>query len=594
MSARKASSSTVFKAKYDYEKKLLLSCGKNPKQLFSYVNRQQAPKRPVAIQPQSGALITAPEDVARELNLYFQSVFQQPTFPPTAPTPEAGPFNHPFLISSDEVFQHLHSLNPSTSPGPDDHHPALLKNCAHTLAIPLAIIYRHCINEGSFPDSWKTATVIPIHKSGPTSLASNYRPISLLSVISKIFEKILHSYLSTWLNQNFPISDSQHGFRKGKSCLTNLLTATEHWTKFLDSRNACDVIYFDFAKAFDSVPHDTLLAKLSSISIPPFLYSLLYSYLTNRKQRVRISSAHSSWVPVTSGVPQGSVLGPLLFLIFINDLPECISSFHLLFADDLKIYCCVNNISDAASLQNDVNAILNWAAQNGLKINEQKCQVLHLGNKNAKFQYFIGAVRIPDTLQARDLGVIVDSHLKFHVQALAASAKARRVGNYLLKFLSFVNCATLKILINSFIRPHLEYCIQAWRPFYNKSISLLERTFRYFTKRCPYTASLPYSERLKALKLKPLRERFDRGDMLQTFKILNGIDPLPSELFFSRATTLRTRGHAFKLQPLTFRTNVRKGCFSQRVVLPWNQLPFNIVNASSVTAWKAAYDRHTQ
>ena len=162
---------------------------------------------------------------------------------------------------------------------------------------------------------------------------------------------------------------------------------------------------------------------------------------------------------------------------------------------------------------------------------------------------------------------------------------------YLLKYLSFVDSATLKILINSFIRPHLEYCIQAWRPFYHKSISLLEKTFRSFTKRCPETSQKPYPERLKVLGLTSLQARFDRGDLLQTFKILRGFDPLPTDLFFSRVTVRKTRGHDFKLQPLLFRTNIRKGCFSQRVVLPWNQLPPSVVNAPSVLAWKVAFDR---
>ena len=154
------------------------------------------------------------------------------------------------------------------------------------------------------------------------------------------------------------------------------------------------------------------------------------------------------------------------------------------------------------------------------------------------------------------------NHLKFHIQALAASAKARKVGNYLLKYLSLVNCATLKILINFFIRPQLEYCIQAWRPFYYKSFSVLERTFRYFTKRCPETFSLPYLERLRVLGLRPLQARFDRGDLLQTFKILRGFDQVPSNLFFSMATLQKTRGHSFKLCTDHFRTNIRKGCFS--------------------------------
>jgi len=339
------------------------------------------------------------------------------------------------------------------------------------------------------------------------------------------------------------------------------------------------------------VSHDLLLKKLSDLSLPSFLYSILYSYLSNRKQRVRIGSSYSPWTTVTSGVPQGSVLGPLLFLIFINDLPDVVSSFCLLFADDLKIYRCINNRTDAASLQTDINRILNWATQNGLKINEQKCQVLHLGSSNKKFSYNLDNSPIPPTHQSRDLGVIIDSNLKFHSQALAASAKARKVGNYLLKYLNFVNCSTLKILINSFIRPHLEYCIQAWRPFYHKSFAVLERTFRYFTKRCPETVGLPYPERLKLLGLRTLDARFNRGDLLQTFKIIRGFDKIPSNQFFSHATYKKTRGHAYKLHPHSFNTNLRKGCFSQRVVLPWNQLPPSVVEAPSVVAWKAAYDK---
>ena len=259
-----------------------------------------------------------------------------------------------------------------------------------------------------------------------------------------------------------------------------------------------------------------------------------------------------------------------MFLLFINDPPDNIISHCLLFADDLKIYCCVNDQSDSASLQRDIDSILNWATKNRLSFNDKKCQVLHLGFNNSKFSYFLGSTRLSQCSEVKDLGIIVDSNLKFHSQALAASAKARRVGNYLLKYLSFVDHHTLRILINSFIRPHLEYCIQAWRPFYHKSFTLLEKTFRYFTKRCPQTARLPYHERLKLLRLRSLQARFDRGDMLQTFKILRGFDSLPSDLFFSQSTYRRTRGHGFKLHSLPFRTNIRKGCFSQRVVLPWN------------------------
>ena len=305
---------------------------------------------------------------------------------------------------------------------------------------------------------------------------------------------------------------------------------------------------------------------------------------------MQVGTARSSWVSVDSGVPQGSVLGPLLFLFFINDLPAHISSESLLFADDLKLYRIINNFHDFVSLQKDIKAVSTWAHNNGLELNITKCKVLHLGSFNPKYSYLLHNTPLPNVSQVKDLGVIIDSNLKFHSQALAASAKARQVGNYLLKYLSYTDCPTLKILINSYIRPHLEYCIQAWRPYYHKSFSLLERTFRHFTKRCPATHHLSYPERLKALGLRSLSARFDRGDMLQTFKILRGFDEFPENHFFVPSFLMKTRGHLHKLQPMPFRTNIRKGCFSQRTVLPWNQLPPSVVEATSVTAFKIAND----
>jgi len=256
------------------------------------------------------------------------------------------------------------------------------------------------------------------------------------------------------------------------------------------------------------------------------------------------------------------------------------------------LYRAINSFSDFVSLQKDIQAISNWANKNGLKLNVPKCKVLHLGTTNRKYSYRLNNILLPNVSQIKDLGVIIDSGLKFHSQALAAVAKARKVGNYLLKYLSYINPSTLKILINSFIRPHLEYCIQAWRPFYLKSSLLLERTFRSFTKRCPATHNLSYPDRLKTLGLRSLSARFDRGDMLQTFKIIRGFGSLAAECFFEPSCCLRTRGHNYKLQPLPFRTNIRKGFFSQRVVLPWNQLPTCIVEVNSITAFKAAYDSH--
>jgi hypothetical protein len=586
--ARSAATATLLSSKRDFERQLFSEIKSNPKRLFAYINNKQVPKRPMCVRHNNGALLTNDDDVSNEFNVFFHSVFHSQHLG-SAPPPYKGPFPESFSISAADVLSQLRALKTNSSPGPDLHHPLLLKECASSLSVPLAIIFSKCLCEGLFPRQWKRATVVPIHKSGPTSVPSNYRPISLLCIVAKIFEKFLHHFMVDWLNCHHPLTNAQHGFRKGRSCLSNLLTATEHWTAFLDKKLACDIIYFDFAKAFDTVPHHKLLCKLHAAGIPDFLYNILFSYLTDRKQRVRLGLSLSSWAPVSSGVPQGSVLGPLLFLFFINDLPGSLISLCLLFADDLKVYRSIETNNDSILLQRDLDYILYWANSNGLSLNKSKCKVLHLGHNNIKKKYYLGLDLLQPVSEIRDLGIIVDSKLKFHSQALAAAAKARRTGNYLLKYLTNITPATLKLIITYYIRPHLEYCIQAWRPYYHKSSQLLYRTFRYFTKRCYSLSKLPYSERLIRLGFTDLSTRFDRGDLLLVFKILRGCEGLSSDQFFSLSRSI-TRGHSYKIQPKLFRSNTRKGTFSQRVVEKWNALPSHLANATSVNDWKNKFD----
>jgi hypothetical protein len=588
--ARAAASASVLSAKREYEHSLLLNCKNNPKRIFAYINKKQAPKSPKYIYSPSGIPQNTDVSIANEFNAFFHSSNTRHTVT-TPSSPCSAPFSINNHITSDEVFASLRALNTTKSPGPDLHHPALLKNCASALSSPLSIIFNKCLVEGSFPRQWKCATVIPIHKGGSTTTPSNYRPISLLPIIAKVFEKFLHHYLTDWLNQHYPLNSVQHGFRKGRSCLSNLLVATEHWSNFLEKKLPCDVIYFDFAKAFDSVPHDVLLNKLKAAGIPEFLYSVLFSYLKDRRQRVRCGTSVSKWTPVTSGVPQGSVLGPLLFLFFINDLPSVLTAFCLLFADDLKIYRPICNANDSRLLQHDIDQVMRWSELNGLSLNESKCKVLHLGTRNHKFIYNLGSKQLEAVLEIRDLGVIVDSNLKFHSQALAAASKARRTGNYIIKSLTSISPTMLKLIITYYVRPHLEYCIQAWRPFYLKSYDLLERTHRYFTKRCYHLSSLPYPDRLSKLGLSSLSTRFDRGDLLLAYKIIKGTDEgLSFGTFFTFATYNQTRGHRYKLKSTPFRTNLRKGIFSQRVVSLWNNLPSSIANATNTNDFKGKFD----
>ena len=202
--------------------------------------------------------------------------------------------------------------------------------------MPLNILFSKSLNTGIVPDNWKKGLVVPIHKKGSRKLASNYRPITLTSVIGKVLESIVRDVLLQHFSSYNLLSNYQHGFIPGRSCVTQLLCVLDDWTRAMFEGHNTDVIYFDFSKAFDTVPHKRLIHKLKAYGINGKLLVWLQDFLSDRQQRVIVNSTFSSWRPVTSGVPQGSILGPLLFSIYVNDLPSIVSSILFLFADDLK------------------------------------------------------------------------------------------------------------------------------------------------------------------------------------------------------------------------------------------------------------------
>ena len=263
-------------------------------------------------------------------------------------------------INFDEniVREKLLKLHENKAQGPDGIHPMILKQCADILAKPLSPIFKSSYRLGIVPENWKTAIVAPIRKKGSKHEASNYRPISLTSVVCKVMEAIIKDKVVLSLQEGSIITDRQHGFVRGRSCLTNLLEAFESWTRLLDEGYEVDVIYLDYSKAFDSVSHKGLLTKLKFYEISGELYSWIESFLSGRKMRVQVGCVLSDWEDVLSGVPQGSILGPLLFVLFVNDLPDWVSSRILMFADDTKIWSRISNLAESAMLQKDLNCLV--------------------------------------------------------------------------------------------------------------------------------------------------------------------------------------------------------------------------------------------
>ena len=291
-------------------------------------------------------------------------------------------------ISEKDIMKRLHKLKTNKSAGPDSIHPRLLKELSNELTKPLALLFKKSLQEALIPQQWKKSHVSPIHKNGHCMQPNNYRPVSLMSMICKILEKIARQTVMEHLIDNGLINDNQHGFVPGRSCITWLLVALDHWTDILDNHCALDAIYLDFAKAFDKVLHERLLLKVENHGIKGNVLEWIRDFLSNRQQRVVINGTHSAWAPVTSGIPQGSVLGPLLFVIFVNDMPDMVKSF-------LYLYVCwwcqtvYKSQRDRRhySIPRRPQALSNWADTWQLTFNAKKCKTMHQGNNNPKTTY---------------------------------------------------------------------------------------------------------------------------------------------------------------------------------------------------------------
>ena len=287
-------------------------------------------------------------------------------------------------ITEEKIRTKLAASKTDKSPGIDEIHPKLLKELSDKIAKPLAMLFQNSLEKGVVPADWRNANVTSLFKKGNRSECQNYRPISLTSVVCKMLESIIKDEIVSHLDKFKLIRDSQHGFTKGRSCLTNLLEFFEDISEKLDSGRPIDVIYLDFAKAFDKVPHKRLLKKLRAHGIGGTAYKWIKAWLRNRGQRTVINGKFSTWAEVFSGVPQGSVLGPLLFLIFINDLDENINSKLCKFADDTKLGRTVETEEEVNILRGDLQKFSLWAADWQMSFNVDKCVVMHLGEKTKK------------------------------------------------------------------------------------------------------------------------------------------------------------------------------------------------------------------
>ena len=419
---------------------------------------------------------------------------------------------------------------------------------------------------------------------------SRQLPVSLTSVISKIMESIIRDRVLEHLMKHDLLADPQHGFVPGRDCMSQLLLCLDEWTQMIENNQAFDVIYTDFAKAFDSVAHQRLLVKLQNHGIEGDVLNWISSFLCNREQSVRVNQEYSTWTKVLSGIPQGSVLGPLLFVIFINDMPEEVK-FNVckLFADDCKLYGQVTT-SGTNTIQKDLNNLETWSKKWQLPFNVKKCKVMHIGSKNPNHEYLMNDHKLEVSESEKDLGVHIDNQLKFHIHTAAAIKKATQILGLIKKTYKTRDADTISLLYKSLVRPHLEYGNLIWGPSFMEDKKSIEKVQRRATKIVSGLYDAPYEERLKILNLPLLYYRRKRGDMIQMYKICNELVRIEPSKIFSPSTYTKTRGHSMKMSKKKASKVPRMNSFSIRSINNWNSLPKEVIEAPSLNMFKNRLD----
>ena len=574
-------------AKVKYEKKITANLKTNSKSFFAYLrSKRKLNVNVTSLKKADGTDTVGAEDTASELASFFGSVFEEEPYGPL----EKDCFKRidnfseidSLAFSVEDVQKELLALKMDKSPGPDGVHPKLLRSLAADPSFAKAVytLFAKCVQGRKIPAEWKIANVVALHKKGSRDQAANHRPVSLTCILSKVYQTFVKKHILNHVDSS--VSSDQHGFISGRSCTSNLLEAFDTIIDMMDEGLPVDVLYFDFRKAFDTVPHYRLLVKLENMGITGETLEIIEDFLSDRAMRVGVGDSFSELLKIVSGVPQGSVLGPILFLLFINDLPESIKSRILLFADDLKL---IANAVNKDIIDEDLKSLERWEDLWHLRFNLEKCKVLHIsGNDNPRNSYYLDGTELISTQSEKDLGFTMDEKFDFGEHIKASLAKANKMIAWVSRNVICKDKEVMSVIYRCLVRPHLEYCVQCWCPtprYGNWELILsIEKIQRKFTRLINDIGTLSYGARLKSLNLTTLAERRMRGDLIETFKIVRGFVNYGQSMFqISRSgMNLVSRGNKV--------SKSRKDFLSERVINYWNNLPPYVKVSTSVDMFK--------
>ena len=572
----------------------------NSKKFWSYIKSTGQESAGVSpLKNEDGFLKSDNQSKANILNNQFESVF---TKEDTSSIPDKGPSPHPEMPNIEVNWKGVHKLlkglKSFKATGPDSIPAFILKAAADQLAPILTQLYQTSLNTGQIPTDWREAWIVPVFKKGDRHKAANYRPVSLTSITCKLLEHIIHSNVMAHFDRFSILKDNQHGFRKRRSCETQLIVTIQEIASKLSKGQQVDVILLDFAKAFDKVPHSRLLYKLDYYGVRGQTNTWIKGFLSDRKQQVLLEGTHSIPADVLSGVPQGTVLGPLLFLAYINDLPDSLrSSDARLFADDSLLYRTVNGAKDNSLLQEDLAALEEWERIWQMSFNPSKCSVIRVtaGKRKKVFQssYRLHGQELEVVDSSKYLGVKVTNDLTWSSHIADVAGKANRSLGFLRR--NFKQCTkdVKAATYTTMVRPVLDYPSTVWDPHKQGDIKTLEqvqrRAARYVCN--DYTSRTPgcISAMVEDIGWESLQERRYTARVSLLYKIQHGLVDIESSRYM-RPSDSRTRGQRGLFQERT-NCDAHFNSFFPCTIRDWNELPRHITEASTLEEFRISLAR---
>ena len=569
----------------------------NNKPFWNYVKSKRTDNIGVSGIKCGGILHQDSKAKANILNQQFKSVFTKENKNEKLPEMKGVKYESmkDINIETHGIEKLLKNINTKKACGPDMISNSVLKECAKEIAPVLSHIFQLSIDTGELPKDWRNANVSPIFKKGDRHTAANYRPVSLTCVCCKLLEHIVCRQILNHLEQHNILTSLQHGFRSGHSCETQLITTTNDIMKTFDRKEQTDLVILDFSKAFDTVPHRKLLHKLNHYGIDGKVNNWIKAFLMDRQQQVMVEGEFSDSCSVDSGVPQGTVLGPLLFLCHINDLPNCVKSTVRLFADDCLLYRTIRTIRDQIQLQNDLKSLEEWASLWGMRFNATKCYLMsiHRSQKPLTYMYTLDNHILEKVTNNPYLGVILSEDLKWATHINKICNKANSTLGFIRRNLKNCDKSFKETAYISLVRSVLDYSSTVWDPHLKKDITRIENIQRKAARfvKSDYKQTSSVTSMMDELGWKPLHERRREQRLTLLFKIVNDLVAIPADQHIRYNNRTSRNRHSKQLKVESANSDIYKNSFFPRTIIDWNNLPQSAIDCDTVENFKRTISR---